>query len=475
MLLSNRTSRLLGFAGLLLAAGCDPNGGSMPDASVRDAAMRMLSTDESFRLRQQIDQYIDRRHDGTAEETAALVAQLNGLTPAQIEELIRSPRTDLPESPPQQANRATLVPVTCYDVDYTSAYYIRIPETYVRDAPSGVALIGHGGNSSMSEMEARQTAFGYLQAYARMANENNLILVAPATERGWSPIGESLLLSSLWQVQSQYNVDPDRVYVLGQSMGGHLSWRVAMHMADRWGAVSPQSGGYNWVDDPMQGDRVWAVFGVPGYATWGTTEPYMLRETNTILFNWLNENHYPWIGVQKSGGHDIYADEVPTIGQFFNDNPRDMYRQRVYNRSAGTMRFTASWTVPTWPTHTIDAERSFRWNMRNWLEMTPRGEDYTSWVEIYGEVQPGNQIVITSNQLRGLRVHFHPRMGLDLTRPVRIMWNGQEVYNAVPEMRVDRMLEIVREWNDRGRVFYGSVDLTTTIDMEVPVPTYPAP
>ncbi len=56
-------------------------------------------------------------------------------------------------------------------------------------------------------------------------------------------------------------------------MGGHLSWRSGLWMADRWGAVSPMSGGYDYVKDK----QIYVLVNVPGYATFGTKAKGDLR------------------------------------------------------------------------------------------------------------------------------------------------------------------------------------------------------
>lgn len=96
-------------------------------------------------------------------------------------------------------------------------------------------------------------AFGE-QSFRRPDGPLGAILVAPATTVGWNPVGDSLIESVISRTIREYNIDPDRIYIAGQSMGGHLSWRSAIHRADRFAAFSPQSGGYaSYVADHLTG------------------------------------------------------------------------------------------------------------------------------------------------------------------------------------------------------------------------------
>ena len=54
-------------------------------------------------------------------------------------------------------------------------------------------------------------------------------------------------LEAMEALLGSHPVDPDRVYVTGQSMGGHMSWRCGIAFPDRFAAIGPQSGGYDYV------------------------------------------------------------------------------------------------------------------------------------------------------------------------------------------------------------------------------------
>ena len=76
----------------------------------------------------------------------------------------------------------------------------------------------------MSQSYADQTARVYLKAYQTLGVKMKAILVAPSSTRGWGHIGNSLILSTISDVQRRYAIDPDRIYLAGQSMGGHLTF-----------------------------------------------------------------------------------------------------------------------------------------------------------------------------------------------------------------------------------------------------------
>jgi predicted peptidase len=43
-------------------------------------------------------------------------------------------------------------------------------------------------------------------------------------------------------VRREYTVDPDRIYLMGHSMGGFGTWWLGQKHADTWAAIAPMSG-----------------------------------------------------------------------------------------------------------------------------------------------------------------------------------------------------------------------------------------
>jgi hypothetical protein len=69
-----------------------------------------------------------------------------------------------------------------------------------------------------------------------------------------------------------------------------------------------------------------------------------------------------------------------------------------------------------------------------------------------------------------MRLYLHPKK-FDLDKPIRVTING-EVQEHMPTTSARMMLELVREFDDRGRVFYATIDLNIASSSEVPLPTY---
>lgn len=115
--------------------------------------------------------------------------------------------------------------------------------------------------------------------------------------------------------------------------------------------------------------------------------------------------------------------------------------------------------------------RVLRWNFRHWIEVNPRA-DLPAGATFYGENKGQSRLEILTDGARHLNVLLHPQM-VDMSAKVTIVVNGEMEFDDVPTVDLEQLLERVREFDDRGRIYRASVPLDISTDVAVPVPTYP--
>lgn len=64
----------------------------------------------------------------------------------------------------------------------------------------------------------------------------------PEEETAYRALSETDVLNVLGIVRSEYNIDEDRTYLMGHSMGGFGTWWLGQKHADIWAAIAPMSG-----------------------------------------------------------------------------------------------------------------------------------------------------------------------------------------------------------------------------------------
>jgi poly(3-hydroxybutyrate) depolymerase len=135
-------------------------------------------------------------------------------------------------------------------------YRVHVPKTYTdaKPFPLVVALHGVGGTEDYF--------FGvYDDKLPSVAEQHGYIVVAPMGYRidggyGWGVANppddpatrrlqersEQDVMQVLQLVKQQYRIDENRMYLLGHSMGGIGTWKVAAKYPDIWAAIAPISG-----------------------------------------------------------------------------------------------------------------------------------------------------------------------------------------------------------------------------------------
>ena len=89
------------------------------------------------------------------------------------------------------------------------------------------------------------------------------IIVVPQCPQGqWWTAKMDTLMALLDDIESNYDVDRDRVYLTGLSMGGFASWAMGCHYPERFAAIAPICGGGDrFFVESMKDVPVWAFHG----------------------------------------------------------------------------------------------------------------------------------------------------------------------------------------------------------------------
>ncbi len=89
------------------------------------------------------------------------------------------------------------------------------------------------------------------------------VVVSPQCPAGdWWTDKVEVLTNLLDDIVSRYDVDTDRIYLTGLSMGGYGTWALAVAYPDRFAAIAPICGGGKWfMADRLINVPIWAFHG----------------------------------------------------------------------------------------------------------------------------------------------------------------------------------------------------------------------
>lgn len=146
----------------------------------------------------------------------------------------------------------------------TYAYNVFVPPNYRHDRAWPLILFLHGSGERGND-GFHQTEVGIARAIRKNHSMIPAIVVMPQCPRNrtWTePETAKMALSCVEDVTRRYNVDPNRLYLTGLSLGGRGTWYIASRVKNGFAALVPICGGGN-IDDAakLKDTPIWAFHG----------------------------------------------------------------------------------------------------------------------------------------------------------------------------------------------------------------------
>jgi poly(3-hydroxybutyrate) depolymerase len=206
-------------------------------------------------------------------------------------------------------------------------YRMYVPAAYngSKAFPLIVALHGLGGT---------EDSFfdGYNKVLPPLAESHGYIVAAPLGYRvdgsyGWGlgnppadpttrrtqELSEQDVMQVLQHVRQQYKIDENRIYLMGHSMGGIGTWKLAPKYPDVWAAIAPISG--SGAPDTLEKIR-----NVPEIIVHGDADPTVNVAGSRTMVAKLKELGAEHKYIEVPGGlhSDVVAPNIAAIVEFFD-------------------------------------------------------------------------------------------------------------------------------------------------------------
>ena len=127
-----------------------------------------------------------------------------------------------------------------------AVFTLYVPRAYDPTVPWPLILGLHGGGADGREVdEVVGSGDSAMNFYRDLAERHGYLVACPNALRApWSAGGnEEMVRALLEELKHLFNVDLDRVYLTGHSMGGFGTWHLGPRMAEDLAAISPMAGG----------------------------------------------------------------------------------------------------------------------------------------------------------------------------------------------------------------------------------------
>jgi dienelactone hydrolase len=210
-------------------------------------------------------------------------------------------------------------------------YRVYVPKSYspARPSPLIIALHGLGGTED-------SFFTGYNGRVPQLAEQHGYLVAAPLGYRvdgsyGWglgNPPGDAMtrqvqerseqdVMQVLQLMKQNYKIDESRIYLMGHSMGGIGTWKIAAKYPDIWAAIGPFAGSGT-------ASTLERMKHIPQFVVHGDNDRTVnVRGSRTMVeeMKKLGIAH-KYIEVPGGGHSDVVAPNLPALFEFFNTHKR---------------------------------------------------------------------------------------------------------------------------------------------------------
>ncbi|MDT3778282.1 alpha/beta hydrolase-fold protein [Nitrospira sp. MA-1] len=379
-----------------------------------------------------VQKYVEAAPD-RAKELLADIQQRPDATVESISKILQQPRQY--ETQPVGAQPRRPIRVRGEDAEYA----LYVPPSYSPEKPMALILCLHG---------AGFTGEAYLDRWIPRLGEK-YILACPSVTMGswWTRFGENLALTVLAEVQTQYHIDPDRIFLTGMSNGGIGTWIIGMHYADRFAGIAPMASGIDDVLFPFVENLVHT----PVYVIHGAADRVMPVQLSRDLVKEMERRgisyqyqEHTWTH-PHAGGHFFPKQALPELITWF-----DSQQRKPLPRTISLVRDATHLTPFSWVR--IDMTDQIAAFTENLIDS--RDEFITGGVyaKLHAQVTDSNKFEVSTNRIRRYTLFLNQDL-VDFSKPVIVETNGKVSYEGMVEPRIDTLLQEVRHRSDSHTLF----------------------
>jgi pimeloyl-ACP methyl ester carboxylesterase len=330
-------------------------------------------------------------------------------------------------------------------------YVVQMPPEYHIGRLYPVVFALHHGEEKPLHM---------LERLSQQAAKHGYILVAPEWHLSWdenyryTTEEHAAVLDVLRDLRRRFQVDSDRVFLVGVGDGGNMAYDVGLSHPDQFAGIVPVCGMPQMFAERYSPNAQY----LPFYVVAGDHAGNVPQKCQEQFKRWLPLG-YPALYISYKGRlMEWFEAEVPTMFEWM-DHKKERYKRATAVPELGKVGGSLPQDFQTMR----QTDNRFYWlsteGVREGHVNDPRkwkGSIFAATLQ--GRIAEGNQINITVRSLKQLTVWLTKDM-VDFSKPVivrvnnRILWNNRKV-----EPSLGTLLEDLYLRGDRQRLFWAKLD-----------------
>jgi len=398
-------------------------------ACAEDPALVWNGTTAAPEVKEKLAAYFDADAEKRA-EIRAFLDRLGTLRPADVKKyakrLFREMKRHGPKISHKSGERFTHGSLT------GTVYKTGKPK---RRSPLLIAL--HGGGEGVGDGK------NALQKWSVIGGKTFVLApTAPELRRtAWNDADiEAWVLALIEAAKRSFDIDTNRIYLAGHSMGGFGTWSIGCKHADRFAALSPCAGGVyrmqggSGESEGLAPGHIPNLLCTPVYFFHSTDDkqvgPAGDQAANRYLGNLKEKGYaYEWIYDEYDDiGHGLPPKGLKPLTNWMLEKKRNPYHKHI-----------------VWEPSRPSKQRFF------WIGKPSRGR-------IEGKIA-GNVVTLTgTGASSGVTVYLSPEL-IDVKKPVTIQANGKTVHEGVVLPRLSVLLDTIAAARDKSQYYAYAVTL----------------
>lgn len=317
-------------------------------------------------------------------------------------------------------------------------YGLVIPKDLDRTKPAPLYVWLHGRGDKQTDLHflhERATSQGQIAP-------PDGIVVHPFGRQclGFKSAGEIDVLEAVEHVQKHYQIDPDRIVLIGFSMGGAGAWHLGAHYTDRWCAVSPGAGFAETAQyiklapenyPPAYEQRLWGAYDVPGYVR-------NLFNVPVLAYSGENDKQIQAARVMEAA----FTREGRTLDHRIGPGVEHKYEPATLAKLMADLRQIAAQGRNRKPNEVHLQTQTLRYSKQAWVEVRALGEHWRD-TRVDAQIRDDGALTLHTKNVMALRVA--PPVAV---RSLQV--DGQAVAPP-PDAKPDQVFEL-RRTNDQWTI-----------------------